>query len=121
MELMDAIRKRRSVHDFTDKRPEDAKIGAMLEACAWAPSAGNRQPWDVIVVDGAETIGQLAKVAVANEWLARAPMVMVVCVNQKLAEGAFGTRGKNLYAMQSTAAAVQNMMLAATDGEPATC
>ena len=121
METLDAIRSRRSVHQFEERKIDNEKIGVLLEAIRWAPSAGNRQPWEVIVVDDRKKIEALGDIALEQQWLKKAPLVLVMCVNQKIAEGWFGVRGKNMYALQSTAAAVQNAMLAATDAGLATC
>lgn len=121
METLETIRTRRSVHTFEERKVENEKIGILLEAIRWAPSAGNRQPWEVIVVDDRKKIEAIADIALEQHWLKKAPLVLVVCINQKIAAGSFGVRGKNMYALQSTAAAVQNAMLAATDIGLGTC
>lgn len=121
MELMEAIMKRRSIRKFTDERVKEDDIGQIISACKWAPSAGNRQPWEVIVVKDEELKEELADAAMGQKWMIYAPVILVVCINKKMAEGAYGERGIELYAIQSTAAAIQNMLLRATDIGLATC
>ena len=48
-------------------------------------------------------------------------MVIVVCVDEKRASQSYGDRGKNLYCIQDTAAAVQNILLTAYSMGFGTC
>jgi len=112
MELFDTIIGRRSIRNFWDKKVEDKKIGMILEACRWSPSAGNRQPWEVIVVDDYEIISKLADAAFDQDWIKTAPIVLAVCINKEIAESGFGDRGE-FYALETIGASIQNMMLAA--------
>lgn len=50
MDVLEAIRTRRSMRVFADKLVEEEKLKLVLEAARLAPSAGNRQPWRFIVV-----------------------------------------------------------------------
>ncbi len=51
MEALDAIRTRRSVRKFIDKKIQKDMIDKLLEAAMNAPSAGNQQPWHFVVID----------------------------------------------------------------------
>lgn len=53
MEVLDAIRNRRSVRAFLDKPVDEAELRAILEVARWAPSGGNCQPWHVYALSGA--------------------------------------------------------------------
>ncbi|MFB6215345.1 MAG: nitroreductase family protein [Candidatus Aenigmatarchaeota archaeon] len=121
MEVLEAIMNRRSVRSFEDRRVDDETVGKLLTACKWAPSAGNRQPWEVIVVREDESIEKLAELAMDQHWMTQAPVVLVMCINEEMAEATYGERGRELYAIQSTAAAVQNMLIRATDLGLGTC
>ena len=112
MELFDAIRGRRSIRAFLDKPVEDEKIGWILEACRWAPSAGNRQPWEIIIVKDHDVIESLSRAAYDQDWISMAPVVLVVCINERIARSKYGERGQ-MYALESIGCAVQNMMLVA--------
>lgn len=120
MDILEAIYDRRSVHVFEDEDVDDEDIGMLLEAVRWAPSARNRQPWEVIVVDDREKIEELAEIALEQEWMEDVPLLFVICTNRKVVEASFGERGE-LYAIQSTAAAAQNAALAALELDLATC
>lgn len=113
MDLLEAIKNRRSIRKFEDKDVEREKIGILLNACKWSPSAGNRQPWEVIVVRNEGKKEELADAALNQKWITRAPVILVMCINKSLAKATYGQRGVELYGIQSTAAAVQNILLTA--------
>lgn len=50
MDLMTAIKTRRSVRRYKHTLVDDQKITECLEAATWAPSADNSQPWEFIIV-----------------------------------------------------------------------
>lgn len=114
MEVYEAIRKRRSVRNFKDKQISDEVIGRLLDAFRWAPSAGNRQPWEVIVVDKEEKKSEIAKGAYSQNFIQKASHIFVICVNEKIGKSKYGERGIQLYALESVGAAIENLMLTAT-------
>jgi nitroreductase len=59
MELDQAIRERRSIRKFNDQAVSDREIGQLLEAARWAPSWGNRQVWEFIVVRDKQLIEKI--------------------------------------------------------------
>lgn len=121
MDVFEAIFERRSVRKFTGRDVSNEDLKKILEAGRWAPSAGNVQPWEVIVVRGRELKERLAEAALSQEFVAEAPVVIVVCVDLKKASRAYGERGRSLYCIQDSAAAIQNMLLAAHSLGLATC
>ena len=54
MTVMDAIRDRRSIRQFQDKPIEKEKMDLVIEAFRLAPSAGNNQTWQLLVVTDPE-------------------------------------------------------------------
>jgi nitroreductase len=60
MELMEALRTRRAVREFTDGPVDETVIEELIGAATWAPSAINRQPWSFAVVPGAERLRRLS-------------------------------------------------------------
>ena len=52
MELQEAIRNRRSIRQFLDKPVPAELIQALIADSLWAPSWGNTQPWEILVVTG---------------------------------------------------------------------
>jgi nitroreductase len=86
----------------------------ILEAAVWAPSAGNLQPWRLIVVTSDELKERLAGAA-HQEFVAEAPVVIVVCAVPGESTRRYGERGRSLYCLQDTAAATENILLAAAE------
>ncbi len=113
MELVDCILGRRSVRKYLDKEVEEEKIKEILELAIWAPNSGNTQTWRFIVVKNKEVKEKLAKAAYSQEFIAEAPLAIVVCYDKQEMYYYYGKRGIELYAIQDTAAAIQNMLLAA--------
>jgi nitroreductase len=62
VETWDALRARRNVRQFTDQAVPDEALDRVLEAGRRAPSAGNWQPWDFVVVTDRSQLVELAKV-----------------------------------------------------------
>jgi len=114
LDVFDAIKGRRSIREYYEDVdvPED-DLSKILEAAIQAPSAGNLQPWEFIVVKNPKTRELLAKAALGQYWMTTAPVHIVVCANETRSSRVYGLRGKTLYCIQDTAAAIQNMLLAA--------
>src|SRR6266516_352320 len=62
METWDAIRARRNVRQYTGQPIAREDLERIVEAGRRAPSAGNGQPWNFVVVTGREQLIELAKV-----------------------------------------------------------
>lgn len=121
MDVLEAIKTRRSVRAFTNQPVSDEKVKQLLDAARWAPSAGNIQPWEFIVVRNPEIKRGLATAALNQTFIEEAPVVIVVCANQLRSGQGYGSRGVNLYCLQDTAAATENMLLTACTLGLATC
>jgi len=112
MELRDAVLGRRSVRSFRADPVPDALVEELLELARWAPSAGNLQDWFVYVVKSEGVKRALANAAFGQNFVAEAPVVLVVCADLERATH-YGERGVTLYAIQDTAAFVYAFMLLA--------
>lgn len=62
METWDAVRARRDVREFRDTPLHDADLERVLEAGRRAPSAGNLQPWDFVLVRDRDRLRALSTV-----------------------------------------------------------
>lgn len=121
MEFSEVLAKRRSVRHFNPKLPiGDDDIRALLLAAQSAPSAGNIQPCRFSVVRSAEARERLAA-ALHQRWATSAPAIIVVSVDPRPCAARYGDRGEQLYAIQDSAAAAQNILLAAVDRGLASC
>jgi nitroreductase len=121
MEVFESIISRHSVRNYEKKDVPNELIGQMLEAAIHAPSAGNIQPWEFIVVKDKNTKKELAVAALRQRHVEEAPVVIVVCANLEKSADRYGERGRNLYCIQDTAAAIENMLLVATSLGLGTC
>ena len=114
MDVFEAIKGRRSIRAFTKEPISDKEIKKLIDAARWAPSAGNIQPWEFVIVrDSKVKHGLAAAAALDQTFIEEAPVVIVVCADQLQSGRGYGSRGSNLYCLQDTAAATQNMLLAA--------
>lgn len=108
METLEAIHTRHSIRKFTDAPVTEEQIRTLLAAAMAAPSAGNQQPWQFVVVTKRET---LAAIPTIHPYAAMAPHAQVgilVCGDTRV-EKYPG------YWVIDCAAAVQNLLLAAHD------
>ena len=105
---------------LSDELPEE-HLKLLLECMRWAPSAGNMQPWRFYVVRDDERKQELVASAYGQRFIADAPVVIVVCAVADESAARYGERGVTLYCIQDTAAAVQNLLLAATALGYGTC
>jgi nitroreductase len=112
MELSEAIKKRRSIRAFKKRDVPKEIIEKLIDAANWAPSAGNIQPWEFVIIRKQDIKEDLVKAA-DQAFVEEAPVVIVVCANEKRSSMGYGVRGKTLYCIQDTAAAIQNILLTA--------
>lgn len=110
-ECLRVIFDRVSIRKFKPNPIPDEVIIEILKAGNAAPSAGNLQARDFIVVKNQDTKIKLAKAALNQMFIAEAPVVIVVCANYPRSMRVYGERGK-LYAEQDATAAVENILLA---------
>ena len=108
MDVLTAIRTRRSVRAYTETPVSDEHLDILLRAAMAAPNSDNAQPWHFIVT---RDTAKLQAVADVNKWAAMAPKASVGIVpcaelSLEVTPGSW---------MMDCSAAVQNMLLAAVD------
>ena len=82
MEVMEAIRLRRSIRGYKDKPVEEEKLNIILESARLSPSARNQQERKFIVVRDQETRQKLVDVAFGQKFVGQAPVVIVACATK---------------------------------------
>ncbi len=112
MSILDIIKGRRSVRDFKDAEIPEEAVEALIEAIRWAPSAGNLQSRKFYFVLNEDVKDKLARAALNQTFIAKAPLAVVACADQGVASR-YGERGVDLYCIQDVAASVENIMLTA--------
>jgi nitroreductase len=114
MDFWEVLEARHSVRAFDKERDVPSEtVTRLIRAAVSAPSAGNRQPWHFCVVRDESTKKGLAQAALDQWFLSEAPVVFVVCADPERSAARYGDRGRYLYAFQDTAAATENLLLAA--------
>ncbi|GAB6180016.1 nitroreductase family protein [Desulfotomaculum defluvii] len=121
MNVYEAITNRRSIRKFISRQVPNDIINKLLEAARWAPSGGNIQPWFYYVVKDQAKRQKLAQDALGQQHVSDVPLCIVVCAEPDLSAKRYQERGAELYCLQDTAAAVQNIMLAALEEGLGTC
>ncbi len=79
--VYDVIMRRRTVRSFTDQPVEEEKVQKLLDAAIQAPSGGNIQPISIIRIEKAEGRDKMAKLAVNQPWVAKAPLCLLFCID----------------------------------------
>lgn len=114
MEFEELVTVRRSIRRFQSRPVEDETLSRLLHAALTAPSAGNTQPYEIVVVRREETRAALAHAALGQRFLAQAPVILVFLHDVPRSAAAYGSRGADLYVVQDTAIACAYAQLAAT-------
>lgn len=115
MDVLEAIRTRRSIRKYRDKPVEWDKVANILDAGRLAPSAGNLQNWRFVTVLEEASRKKIADASLQQTWMESAPVFIAVLSEPEKARRYYGIRGERLYSIQNCAAAVENMLLAAHD------
>ena len=103
---MKAILERRSIRKYTDKLISDKDLKELLQAAMAAPSAGNQQLWEFIIVEDKKILNEITKIHPYSQMLKNAPLAIVVCadLDKETDKG---------YWVQDCAAATENILIAA--------
>jgi len=119
MELLEAIRTRRSIRRYKSTPVDDKTVELVLEAARWAPSWKNTQCWRFIAVRDNNIKSQLANITTFNnpstDAIRNAPVVIVACAELGKSGYSDGQQAsdKGDWYMFDVALAMQNLVLAA--------
>lgn len=117
MEFSDLIEKRYSVRAYRQDPVDDDTLERVLEAARLAPTAANRQPFQLIVIHTAGREAELKRIYNAD-WFVSAPLLICACGVP--GESWVRHDGKN-YNDVDVAIAVDHLILAATEEGLGTC
>ncbi|MFI3239999.1 MAG: nitroreductase family protein [Bacteroidales bacterium] len=104
--VLESIMTRSSVRSYTSQAVESDKIETILRAGMAAPTAGNRQPWEFVVVTDRAILDAIPTFIPGAHMAAKAQIAIVVC----------GSPSASLvpeYWVQDCSAATENILLAA--------
>jgi len=100
MDALEAIRKRRSVREYTGDEIPRKDLEQIVDAGRLAATGNNKQPWDFIVVTERDMI---EKLKVASQWMEKAGAIIAVVMDSS-----------SRWWVEDGAAAVENMLIAST-------
>lgn len=100
MDALDAIRKRRSIRQYTNDIIPEADLETIVDAGRLAATGSNKQPWDFIIVTDRAMLKQFK---IASAWIEKASAVIVVVMDPV-----------SRWWIEDGAAAIENMLLAST-------
>ncbi len=103
---------RSSVREYSGEAISDEEIGYLLDCTCTAPSAGNLEAWDVVLVRDPGQRESLSDAALGQPQVREAPALFVLCANYVRSMSRYGERGI-LYAVQDATIACTYLMLAA--------
>lgn len=112
MEVLKAVKDRRSIRSFQEKDIPQDLVDKLADGLIWAPSAGNLQSRKFFFVRDPDIKRKIAAAASNQKFIAEAPLVVVGCTDSRIYDR-YGDRGVNLYAIQDVALSIMNMMLVA--------
>ena len=105
MEVLEAIRARRSIRKYKDQDVADDLIDQILTAGTWAPSGMDNQPWRFAVIRDKKLKSDIAKLAEQTKMLENAPVIIPVFFDHNAGYD-------NTKDIQTMGACLQNMLLA---------
>ena len=114
MDLFEAIKRRHSIRAYQRREVEAEKLRHILEALNNAPSAGNRQAYEVVLVRDAERKQRLVRAAWDQTFIAEAPVVLVFLAAPDRNRERYAERGAQLYCVQDATIACAYAELVAT-------
>lgn len=107
------VERRRSIRRFQPKPVEEEKIVKILETVNLAPSAGNLQAYEIVMVKDPKRRRALAEAAWGQYFIAEAPVVFVVFANRRRSAWRYGRRGEQLYSLNDASIAAAYIELSA--------
>jgi len=105
VEVLEAIRSRRSIRKFQDKDVPDDIIAKILTAGIWAPSGMDNQPWRFAVIRDRKLKAEIGKETIHTDIVNNAPVIIPVFLDHNVT---FDT----IKDAQTMGACLQNMWLA---------
>lgn len=119
MDVLEAIKGRRSIRKYRPDPISDEMIDEVLEAVRWSPSWANTQCWEVVVIRDPDVKGEVAEILPpgnpALSSVKDAPVLLVFCAIRNLSGFKRGeaTTDKGDWFMFDVGVAMENLCLAA--------
>ncbi len=117
MDFFELIEKRYSVRAYKPDPVEDEKLNTVLNAARLAPTASNRQPFQIIVVHTTGREEEMLSIY-QREWFVQAPIILCIC---GIPSEAWVRRDGKQYLGVDAAIVMDHIILAATELGLGTC
>lgn len=102
MDIIEAIKTRRSIREYKDKAIPKDVLEKIVDAARYAPTARGIQPWEFVVITKPDTLRKLGELADNGRFISHAKAcIAVFCKDSK-------------YYLEDGCAATENLLLAAT-------
>ena len=118
MDFTTLAKHRYSCRKYREEKPSNDLLLKVLNTARLAPSAANRQPWKLIVVDE-NTQLQSIKSTYGRPWINEAPVVIAICGDHGIAWTRKGD--DKVHTDIDAAIIIDHLTLAATENGLATC
>jgi nitroreductase len=116
MDFDEVLRKRKMIREYDiGTSISDKMIMKLIENAHRAPSAGHTQVQEFVIVRNPSIKKKLRKVAVNQEYVENAPVLIVVCSNISRSVGRYGSRGREFYSIIDGAFASMLILLTAVN------
>jgi nitroreductase len=114
MDFFEVVKTRRSIRAFQSRAVEEGKMNRIIEAVNLAPSAGDLQAYQIVVVKDSRRKNGLARAAAGQSFVSEAPVCLVFLACPERSSRKYGRRGSELYCLQDATIACAYAQLAAT-------
>ena len=130
MNFEEVIMLRRSTRAFLNQEVEDDLVYKLLEYGHSAPSSANIQPWEFLVVKRKQMkrkivnttfIGNDSKNEIHQEWIMKAPLLIVVIANRKRFNNKYQDETLNSFIYLDIAVCIENILLGAVSHGLSSC
>lgn len=114
MNFFNLIKKRTSVRSFTERPVQRDEVEKLLRAANSAPSAGNLQAYEILVIKEDSLKESLAEDAHGQKFIERSPVIFAFLQDATRSTEKYGDRGK-FYSIQDGTIAASYLQLAAVE------
>ena len=115
MDFESVVKRRRMCREYQDSEVPQEKVDSILDLASRYPSAGHTEPQEFIVVRDQQVKEDLARAALDQMFVARAPLVIVVVSDTRRSARRYGERGVHFYSIIDGAFVAMLLLLAVVD------
>jgi nitroreductase len=114
MDFFEVVKTRQSIRAFQSRPVEEEKVNRIIETVNLAPSAGDLQAYEIVVVRDSRRKRELARAAGGQDFVSEAPVCLVFLAYPERSSRKYGSRGSELYCLQDATIAAAYAQLAST-------